>query len=245
MLVPQPSTQRQLAQKQVEAFYVDVFAEQQAADFRKLVPSIPPGKAVVDVGGGCGYFAGAVAVTGVPIRVIDRDLKSIEVCRTRLAGRVEAELGDALNPQPRGDEGVVCFNLILHHLVGQDERATRSMQAQAISSWRGLADYVFVSEYVYDSFLGDASGRLIYAITKSRVLSTICAAVARVVPSLKANTFGVGVRFRSRASWHKLFAECGFEVVGESRTHDAVAAPLRLLMIKEIRRDSFVLRPAR
>src|SRR3546814_14279285 len=59
--------------------------------------------------------------------------------------------------------------------------------------------------------------------------------------SLRANTFGMGVRFRSHKEWRQLFAEAGFHVL-DMRTgrNERISPPLRGLLIKAIRRDSFV-----
>ena len=103
---------------------------------------------------------------------------------------------------------------------------------------------VFVNEYIYESYIDGLSGRLIFHITKSRLLSAVGRAIASVVPALRANTFGVGVRFRSHDEWTTLFRDAGFEVVrarlGEP---ERVAFARRALLIKAIRRDSFLLRP--
>jgi hypothetical protein len=53
----------------------------------------------------------------------------------------------------------------------------------------------------------------------------------------------VGVRFRSHDEWVQLFSQAGFRVE-DRRIGDAerVAPPLRVLFIRTIRRDSFLLR---
>lgn len=238
--------QKTLSRAQVEAFYHDHFVDAQVRHFAALVlPRLPAPRAVVDIGGGCGFFAqGVHAASGVPVRVLDMDPTSVQACRAK---GVDAIVGDALQPQVLGDEDVVCFNLVLHHLVGDNETSTRSLQAQALACWRDRARLLFVNEYIYESYLPDAAGRLIYAITRSRWLSSMAAAVSRVVPSLRANTFGVGVRFRDHAGWRRMFEGLGFELLGAVQGEDeTVSLPRRLLLIRSIRRDSFVLatRPA-
>jgi len=62
------------------------------------------------------------------------------------------------------------------------------------------------------------------------------------VPSLRANTFGVGVRFRTAGDWRRLFAEAGYKVLGYRRgDNEQLSLPRRLMMISSIRRDSFIL----
>jgi hypothetical protein len=88
------------------------------------------------------------------------------------------------------------------------------------------------------------SGWLIYQITSSFILSKIGGFIAKFAPSLKANTFGVGVRFRSHADWHELFSSIGFDVIDTVIGQEGyVSLPLRCLFIKSCRRDSFLLKP--
>ncbi|MDO8501390.1 MAG: hypothetical protein Q7S20_06075 [Gemmatimonadaceae bacterium] len=115
-----------------------------------------------------------------------------------------------------------------------------------MSAWKGNADFIFVNEYIYDSYWSDLSGALIYRITSSRFLSALGRIVAKVIPSLRANTFGVGVRFRDHQGWSELFQSLGYGVVGYRRgTEEVVSLPRRLLCIKSCRRDTFVLRAGR
>lgn len=235
-------TQKTLSAEQVAEFYHDVFVQDQARDFEALAAPLAGKGVVVDIGGGVGYFAERVhAELGNPVRVIDMDPESVARCEARA---VPAQVGDALNPPVAGDEACVCFNLILHHLVAEDEERTRGLQIGALKAWRDHGTPIFVNEYIYESYVGTMSGRLIYAITSSRLLSAAAAFAARFVPVFRANTFGVGVRFRSHEEWLKLFREAGFtaEAVRVGADED-VKPPLRLLLIKAIRRDSFILRP--
>lgn len=242
MLNAPADSQRILSAEQVEAFYHDEFVNDQVRDFAEMARTSAGDGVVVDVGGGCGFFAGALQQRhGLRTRVIDLDPGSIEACER--AG-VEAMRGDALDPPVTGNERVACFNLILHHLVGGSESATRALQVKALRAWVGRAERVFVNEYIYQSNVRNLSGRLIFEITSSKILSFAGRQVARIIPSFRANTFGVGVRFRAHDEWRKLFAEAGFRVA-DTRLGEAehVSAPLRLLLIDTIRRDSFLLEP--
>jgi hypothetical protein len=201
------------------------------------------GSLVLDIGGDCGFFAkGLSDILGYAVRVLEMDPSSVETC---LQQGIDARLGDALKPDVRGDEKIVCFNLILHHLVGRNEQETCSLQLRALRAWQGADVKVFVNEYIYQSYIGYMSARLIYQITSSKLLSAFGRIVGRVIPAFRANTFGVGVRFRSHEEWLTMFAKAGFRVIGKrigDREH--ISPPLRLLAIKAIRRDSFLLESA-
>ena len=237
-------TQIAIAAPHFDAFYHDEFVESHVIHYRQLVsPYLPAPSLIVDIGGGCGFFAQSLKqAIGKPVRVIDLDPISVQSC---LDKGVAALVGNALDPEYHGDEDVVCFNLILHHLVGRSERSTWSLQCQALSHWRSKAQAVFVNEYLYESFFGNLSGRLIYWITSSRWLSAVAKAVSVLVQSLRANTFGVGVRFRAHDEWRVLFESLGYRVVTTARgPEEHVSAARRLLLIRSCRRDSFLLVPA-
>lgn len=235
-------TQLKLSQSQIEAFYVDVFAESQVNDLLNMA-SITK-KNVVDVGGGVGYFAQELqSKTDCRVRVIDSDVTSIGKVIALDNINIEAEIGDALNPKVKGNEDFVCFNLILHHLIAKSEKRTRELQKKALISWENTGATIFVNEYIYESYIGNLSGRLIYKITSSKFLSAIGAVIGRINPSLKANTLRVGVRFRANREWIKLFDECGFKVLSMTygKVEPTPIALRLLLLIKNVRRDSFLL----
>ena len=173
------------------------------------------------------------------MRVIEMDPVSVENCKKR---GLEAEMGDATNYEPKGDEAVVCFNLVLHHLVANTEKDTKSLQARVLRTWQGNSRRIFVNEYIYESYIPNLSGWLIYQITSSRVLSAIGKAVSKIIPSFRANTFCTGVRFRSSREWKQIFTNAGFQVTKSIiGINEQVALPRRMLLIKNIRRDSFLL----
>lgn len=236
------ATQVLLNSAQVAEFYHDLFVETQVRHFSEIArPRLCPAPGrIVDIGGGCGHFASAIERgLGLKVKVIDLDPTSVQLCAEK---GINAVVGDALFPPIVGDEEVACFNLVLHHLVAKNDTITSHLQAQALDSWRGKARFLFVNEYIYDSYLGSLSSHLIYRITSSRVLSQFGRIVSRFVPSLRANTFGVGVRFRSRTEWLRFFDENGWKVAAMIRgVEEPVSIARRLLLIRSCRRDSFVL----
>ncbi len=232
-----------LKREQLDAFDFDGFVESQNLALRTLLSAhqvaLAPQNYIVDIGGGCGYFARQISDLHPRIKVYETDLKSIETCR---ANGIEAHLNDATHPRIEGNERLICLNLILHHLIGNGEAATRQLQQAAIKHWKN--QYLFVHEYCYESFFGgELSGRLIYLITSSRLLSLVGKLVSKFIPSLRANTFGVGVRFRSSPEWIKFFKQSGFKTLGvvHGESED-ISLARRLLLIKSIRRDSFLIK---
>lgn len=236
-----PSNQVVLSQNSIANFYHDLFVKSQVEDFESICMQYAAGDGVVcDMGGGCGYFSAALRERfGLPVRVVDSDPISVQKASEAC---LDAVLGDALEWEPVGDESIVCFNLILHHLVGRSDRETLRLQSRALEKWSETAVRIFVNEYIYDSYVSSLSGRLIYMVTSSQLLSSMASAVSRFIPSLRANTFGVGVRFRSEDEWRLVFQSLGWRVVAHKRGREEfVSLPRRMLLIKSCRRDSFVL----
>lgn len=240
--------QHALTSEQISAFYSDRLTNDQVDHFLNLLTYTETQSinTLLDIGGGCGHFARQVVDrTAMKAYVLDSDPISIARCNAQYGDVISARLDDALNPIIHGDEDIVSFNLILHHLIGKNESATRVLQRQALLTWRDQAKLLFVNEYCYDSYIGNASGYLIYQITKNKFLSLIASQISRFIPSLNANTFFVGVRFRSHNEWQDFFSSCGFQVIACSRgKNETVSLPRRLLLIKRKARDSFLLRLA-
>jgi SAM-dependent methyltransferase len=234
--------QKTLSTKQIEAFHHTDFVEDQVKHFIMLFSERPLLDNVLDVGGGCGHFASKLNATNLyKAKVIDMDPASIDACR---AVGVDASIGDALAPTIAGDEDIVCFNLILHHLVSGSDMESLKLQKQALMAWHKSAKALFVNEYIYDSYIKFFSGWLIFQITRSTALSAIGRFVAKFIPSLNANTFGVGVRFRSHVEWCAIFEAAGFTIDSViSGDNEFVSLARRLLFIKNIRRVSYVLTP--
>jgi len=233
-------TQNKLSIEQIEAFYHGDFVVDQVKHFTESFDPQYKFSRVVDVGGGYGYFAHQLKNTKkYTVTVIDTDPASIAACK---ASGISASFGNALSPEITGKEDIVCFNLILHHLVGNTEEITLDLQKKALSVWHTKAKAVFVNEYIYESYIGNLAGWLIYQITKNHFLSAIARAVSKFIPSLQANTLGVGVRFRGHQEWINIFEAVGYNVkLSIYGQEEVVSFARRFLLIKNIRRDSFIL----
>src|SRR5690349_15237617 len=140
-----PTQQKQLSDEQIQAFRrpFPEACQKLVKDFTSIVDEKEySGKVVVDVGGGCGTFAKLLSdTTGCRVRVLDTDQPSLDVAAQ--AG-VETVCGDALSPPVRGDEGVICFSLVLHHLIGATEKMTAEMQRRALAVWHPHVNSIFV-----------------------------------------------------------------------------------------------------
>lgn len=236
--------QKKLSVEQVQKFYHNDFVDSQVKAFKYLIGNLLSvnGK-VVDVGGGAGYFALEIQKQlALNVRVLDTDDYSVAIC---IKSGLNADLDDALSPSVRDDDVICCFNMILHHLVGKNEEQTNFMQCKALRAWIGKSRKIFVNEYIYESYFYEKlSAKLIWYITSSNILSTIGKLISRIVPSLRANTFGVGVRFRAKSEWIELFETLGLEITGYDRGVEestSMSVVRRLLFIKSCRRDSFLL----
>jgi hypothetical protein len=236
--------QKILSENQIKSFYHQNFVEDQVRDFIGFFGAKASDNMqnVMDIGGGCGFFAKYLQKqSNYSVGVLEMDPISVKSCRD---SGIFAVLGDALNPEIKGDLQITAFNLILHHLVGATNCQTQDLQKRALDVWRPHVKAIFVNEYIYESYVNGFSGRLIYAITKSSILSWIGRVVSLAIPSLRANTFGVGVRFRSHEEWVNLFESCGYVVkLSTKGKKEHVSLARRLLLIKQIRRDSFCLVP--
>lgn len=190
------NAQKTLSAEQTKEFYHDLFVSEQVVAFTQTAGrSLAEHDLVVEIGGGCGYFAAELTRhLGIATVVVDTDRESIAACRN---SGIDARQSDALNPRIEGDETIACFNMVLHHLIGAGSKRIRHLQSSALAVWRAQVRLIFVNEYVYESYIRDGfSSWLIWTITSSRLLSVCARWVSRLAPSLRANTLGVGVRFQ-------------------------------------------------
>jgi hypothetical protein len=161
--------QLHLSPGQIEAFYDYYGNDTQSVDFLRLVPKslLTPNDVIVDIGGGCGFFASNLQkMIDAKVRVLDMDPVSVQASNSK---GLEAFVDDALNPTALGDETVIVFNLILHHLIGVDEKSTLMLQGRALNFWLGNAKMIFVNEYIYDSHFRNISGHLVIPPHKSSI----------------------------------------------------------------------------
>lgn len=198
--------------------------------------------AVLDIGGGVGQFAKAIAnSTEATIDIVDPSATAAE--RFQPAPRVQFIHSPFETFESDQNYDAVTARLVLHHLVGDSRTDCDENVANSLSKIRHLLSsdigQLVVFENVYDGPLGsDVPGTIIYSITRSKRL-------AGLSRKLGANTAGVGVRFRSDKGWRQLFKSAGFEVVQTTDNANWLAYDWRLapLLCVGRRQTTYVLRP--
>lgn len=186
-------------------------------DVRELIArlaGLAPPVRVLDVGGGIGTVAAALAeaLPGAQVDVVEPS----ELARRQFVvhPRVQLLAGDFLTIEAPGAYDAVVFRTVLHHIVGPTERRTTHLQQAALkkaSTYLTPRGCVFVTENFYEPVLGwDLTGALIFQLTALKRL-------AFLFRRLGANTAGEGVRFRSALAWKRMFATAGLHATAPAR----------------------------
>lgn len=202
---------------------------------------------LLDVGGGAGYFVSALQEEFPAMRATILDIDESAVFKARGRG-LAAEPGSILERLPEhipGEFDVICFNLVLHHIVAGGARKTRELQMRALSlAGKRLSGNgsVFVHEICYEGrIFPDSTGAMIFQALSNPLFAGIARLAGRFVPSLRANTVGVGVRFRPSSGWVRLIEEAGGKSlkVRPGGTEGHSLSRRLLLNVREVRRCSF------
>jgi SAM-dependent methyltransferase len=245
--------QRVLPQMAIDAFDTPEGTAEQLQHFKTMLGYTHESVfSLLDVGGGTGFFASAVQneFPHAAITILDLDESSV---RKGIASGLNALHGSIINPptEIRGKTfDVVSFNLMLHHIIGDDEPSTYELQRRALEQGLKLMSNegkMFVHEICYEGrLLRDLSARLIYGITSSRFIGAAIRVMGKAIAALSANTAGIGVRFRPSHAWMTLASKAGLSLVsgckGEPEQHSWMRT--LFLLIREVRRHSWVMSSA-
>lgn len=244
--------QRLLPERAHEAFDTAEGMAEQLQHFKSLLGYNHQSVfSLLDVGGGAGFFARAVQIEFPHAEVTILDLDEQSVMKGTKLG-LNAIHGSIIDPPTEVREklfDVISFNLILHHIIGDDEPSTQDLQRRALKQVRDLLandGLIFVHEICYEGRLfPDLSARLIYHMTANRYLSQAVRLAGKAIPALKANTAGVGVRFRPASGWILLADMSGLDIVNACQGGQEGHSWLRttLLLIREVRRQSWLICP--
>lgn len=240
---------RQLDDQQLEAFDAEYIRPHQ---WRHLLEPLERffGRdghfSLLDVGGGNGVFVDRVLAEFPNATAVLLDNAQTLLNRNRPNPRKKLVLGSAddlprLFPDRRFD--VASLHWVLHHMVVHSWRRSTEAQVRVLREVRrvlGERGRLSVLENMYQGRVAPSFAPwLIYQLTRSRAL-------AAVTRRGGANTAGVGVAFRDRASWLRTFAQAGFSVAASAAFEDwPLSKAQRLLTVRRVFVESFWLAPAR
>lgn len=105
---------------------------------------------------------------------------------------------------------LICFNWLLHHLVGNSYSETRKNMSTAINAVIPLLTpygRVSIFENMYNGLAIDGlPSKIIFTLTSSK-------AIAGVIKKMGANTAGVGVCFLSQKQWIETISKTGLKLL--------------------------------
>jgi SAM-dependent methyltransferase len=105
---------------------------------------------------------------------------------------------------------LVCFNWLLHHLVGNSYSETRNNISTAVDSAMSLLTprgRLSICENMYNGLVIDwLPSRLIFVLTSSK-------AIASIIKRMGANTAGVGVCFLSYNQWVETIEKTSLKIL--------------------------------
>jgi O-methyltransferase domain len=192
---------KQLDDSQLEAFDAEYMDDKRWNIIKNQIDKdFPTGDfTFLDVGGGNGVFADLLLNYYPKSKgtVLDNaqvllDKNQINPRKTIICDSVE----NLNSIETKYD--LICFNWLLHHLVGNSYSETRRNMATAINAVIPLLSphgKVSIFENMYNGLAIDGlPSRIIFTLTSSK-------AIAGIIKKMGANTAGVGVCFLSQQQW--------------------------------------------
>jgi len=193
----------------------------------------PSLRSILDVGGGAGLISDHLIelLPGAHVTIVDDS--ELVLARNKHHARKNLIHGSALDlTDAVADQhfDLVIINDLLHHLVAPTLRESRDNTVRCLRAARELLSEdgrILIYEITMEGWWpGVDPGDLIYALTRTRVPP-----LTAIFRRLGANTAGVGVAFRSRSGWRKVFDDAGLEVEGEREGYVSQASLLRALAL--------------
>jgi SAM-dependent methyltransferase len=232
---------RQLEDSQLQEFDTEYVNDSRWKIIKEQIDKdFPDGKfSFLDIGGGNGLFADKLLkhyphAVGT---VMDNSQLLLNKNTTNSRKMVICDsvqnLGDI---KERYD--LICFNWLLHHLVGNSYFETRNNISTAIDSAIPLLTYrgrISIFENMYNGLVIDwLPGRLIFALTSSKEIAVL-------IKKMGANTAGVGVCFLSHKQWVNTVNKSNLEIMKYSNDEKwPIPLPWYLFLhIKSIRCGHF------
>src|SRR5262245_6771404 len=148
--------QRVLPQMAIDAFDTHEGTAEQLQHFKTLLGYTRESVfSLLDVGGGTGFFATAVQreFPHAAITILDLDESSVRKGRESGLNALQGSILDPPDEIRAKKFDVVSFNLMLHHIIGDDEPSTYDLQRRALEQGRSLMTNegkMFVHEICYE-----------------------------------------------------------------------------------------------
>jgi hypothetical protein len=204
---------KQLENAQLETFDTEYINDQRWEIIKEQIDKdFPNGDfSFLDIGGGNGVFADRLLNYYPQSKgtVLDNaqvllDKNQINPRKTIICASVE-NLNSIENKYD-----LICFNWLLHHLVGNSYSETRINMSTAINSVIPLITphgRVSIFENMYNGLAIDGlPSRLIFMLTSSK-------AITGIIKKMGANTAGVGVCFLSQKQWIETISKAGLKLL--------------------------------
>jgi ubiquinone/menaquinone biosynthesis C-methylase UbiE len=206
---------KKLDDRQVKDFDTDYIQGKDWEDLKDYLSiCFPSGRfTFLDIGGGNGVFCDKV-LAGFPKAqavLLDNSEYLISLNRTQDNKVIICDSVENISSLFQTEKfDVIFLNLVLHHFVGNNYRLTYNNVVNVLESLKPLLSEkgrVYIMEDVYNGLLFDGlPSHLIYSLTSNKK-------IAKITKRFGANTAGVGVCFRSKKQWKRIFDRCGFDII--------------------------------
>ena len=195
---------KQLEDSQLETFNTEYVNDKRWEIVKKQIDKdFPEGDfRFLDVGGGNGLFVDRLLENYPNSRGTLLDNSQLLLNKNKTNSRKKKICDSVENlSNLEGKYDLICFNWLLHHLVGNSYWETRKNISIALGDAISLLTYrgrISIFENMYNGLIFDGlPSHLIFNLTYNKT-------IASLIKKMGANTAGVGVCFLSRKQWIKV-----------------------------------------
>lgn len=204
---------KQLEDSQLETFDTEYVNDKRWQIIKEQIDrDFPKGDfTFLDVGGGNGLFADRLLSNYPKSRGTVLDNSELLLAKNKSNSR-KSLICDSVEhlAQLDGKYDLICFNWLLHHLVGNSYSETRQNMSAALEAVIPLLTprgRVSIFENMYNGLIFDGlPSHLIFTLTSNQ-------AIAGLTKKMGANTAGVGVCFLSHNQWFSTITKANFKIL--------------------------------
>ncbi len=204
---------KQLEDSQLEAFDTEYVDGKRWEIIKKQIDKdFPDGHFnFLDVGGGNGVFADRLLdyYPNSKGTVLDNSQLLLDKNQTNPRKTIICDSVKNLSAI-ENQYDLICFNWLLHHLIGYSYPETRSNMLTAIKAVLPLLSSqgrISIFENMYNGLIFDGlPSKLIFTLTSSKI-------IAGLIKKMGANTAGVGVCFLSQQQWIETISKTSLKLL--------------------------------